>query len=146
MTPVDLSQVCQIEKRIHPLPWGHDIFHHCLWLNYRCHVMLDSDHHPQKIIGYCISRHLNNACHILNLAIDTPYQRKGLASQLLDELIDEVIAIKEIDHIILEVRPSNHAAINLYQKYGFQQAGVKEQYYKDLTGCEDAFILKRQLK
>lgn len=146
MTPVDLRQVCQIEKSIHLTPWGYEIFHHCFWLNYRCRVMVLTEQSSKPIIGYCISRVMNKACHILNIGIDVPHQRSGFARQLLDELINEVGREKVIDQITLEVRPSNIAAIKLYQQYGFYQTGIKEHYYKNGDGFEDALILTRQLK
>ncbi len=144
MTPADLRQVTQIEKRIHRAPWEQSIFQHCLWLNYRCRVMVLSQTQSTTIIGYCISRIMKNTYHILNLGIDISHQRSGFARRLLEELIKEASSIVEIKQICLEVRPSNIAALKLYLQYGFKQTDVKEQYYKDEFNSEDALILTLQ--
>lgn len=145
LTSTDLKQVCLIEQRIHRAPWSYDIFHHCLWLNYRCRVITHSDSSQKKIIGYCISRIVNQGCHILNIGIDINYQNTGYAHQLLDELIFEMKNERDIDCIFLEVRPSNMPAINLYQQYGFQQTGVKKNYYQNESDVEDALIFTLSL-
>ena len=143
MTPVDLNQVCVIENAIHRMPWHYDIFHHCLWLNYRCRVLVLPQMPNDTIIGYCISRVIENQCHILNLGIERSHQRMGYAHQLLDEIISVMERDHSIHKFILEVRPSNLAAINLYEQYGFQKTGVKAGYYMDATSAEDALVLTR---
>lgn len=145
MTLIDLKQVSKIEKRIHRMPWDYDIFHHCLWLNYRCRVIVTSKPDSSIITGYCVSRVMNNTFHILNLGVDTPYQRSGFARLLLEELISEARSTKNISQIFLEVRPSNIAALELYRQYGFEQRGIKEKYYQDEHDIEDALILTLQI-
>ena len=46
----------------------------------------------------------------------------------------------------LEVRPSNTAAIRLYQSLGFQQVGVRRGYYQAVGGREDAAVLRLPLR
>jgi ribosomal-protein-alanine N-acetyltransferase len=62
----------------------------------------------------------------------------GVASKLIEAM---TIQGKELEMIglTLEVRVSNQAAINLYEKYGFKAEGLRKRYYKD-TG-EDAIIM-----
>jgi ribosomal-protein-alanine N-acetyltransferase len=47
--------------------------------------------------------------------------------------------------VFLEVRPSNPAAIRLYQSHGFAQIGVRRGYYQALDGREDAVVLRKVL-
>jgi len=78
--------------------------------------------------------------HITILAIAPEYQGKGLGQGLLFALL--VSAWKrKLERATLEVKVSNQRAINLYQKFGFKQAGRRKGYYQD-TG-EDALILWR---
>jgi ribosomal-protein-alanine N-acetyltransferase len=87
----------------------------------------------------CLWAILNEA-HITILAIDSAYQRQGLGQALLFALL--VAAWKRrLEWATLEVKVSNQAAIALYQKFGFQEAGRRRNYYQD-TG-EDALILWR---
>ena len=44
--------------------------------------------------------------------------------------------------LTLEVRKSNAPAIALYEKYGFQQAGLRPGYYQNPR--EDAVIMTRE--
>jgi ribosomal-protein-alanine N-acetyltransferase len=46
--------------------------------------------------------------------------------------------------VFLEVRPSNTAAIRLYQSCGFQQIGLRRGYYQAAGAREDAVVLKRE--
>ena len=93
-----------------------------------------------EIIGIgCLWAILEEA-HITILAIDPDYQGKGLGEALLFQLL--VSAWKrKLERATLEVKVSNQRAINLYQKFGFKQAGRRKGYYQD-TG-EDALILWR---
>ncbi len=45
--------------------------------------------------------------------------------------------------MVLEVRPSNHAAVHLYTSLGFELVDIKKNYYKDKDGCEDAMFFKK---
>ncbi|NEP18283.1 MAG: ribosomal protein S18-alanine N-acetyltransferase [Leptolyngbya sp. SIO4C1] len=84
----------------------------------------------------CIWAILEEA-HITLLAIDSDYQRQRLGQLLLTQLL-VAARCRQLTHATLEVRVSNQAAIQLYQKFGFQTAGQRKQYYAD---GEDALIL-----
>ena len=44
--------------------------------------------------------------------------------------------------LLLEVRPSNAAAIRLYQRYGFERIGMRPGYYPAVGGREDALVMR----
>ena len=73
----------------------------------------------------------------------------GLAAadgrRLLDNLLERAAAAG-VTEAFLEVRPSNLAAIRLYQKLGFEQIGIRRGYYQAPDGREDAIVLKRVLQ
>ncbi|MDH5614098.1 MAG: ribosomal-protein-alanine N-acetyltransferase, partial [Gammaproteobacteria bacterium] len=50
-----------------------------------------------------------------------------------------------LDTMLLEVRPSNKAAVALYVNTGFNEAGVRKDYYPAKQGREDALILALSL-
>ncbi len=79
--------------------------------------------------------------HITILAVHPEYQRQGLGKLLLYALLRDARRHK-LEWATLEVKPSNQAALSLYQKFGFTEAGRRRRYYKD-TG-EDALILWRK--
>jgi ribosomal-protein-alanine N-acetyltransferase len=74
----------------------------------------------------------------MNIAVDPPGRRRGIATALLEEL--RARAGQDASYT-LEVRPSNSQAIALYERFGFRSAGTRRRYYQD-TG-EDALIMWR---
>ena len=71
--------------------------------------------------------------------VNNNYRRKGVASKLLEYLID-YCKEKSISNITLEVNENNIAAINLYKKYGFETAATRKNYYKE----EDGLLMIRK--
>lgn len=78
-----------------------------------------------------------------NVAVDREFRGHGLGCLLFSECLKRA-AQSGIESGFLEVRPSNAAAIALYEKTGFRQTGVRPRYYAD-TG-EDALVFGIDLK
>ncbi|MGB7439813.1 MAG: ribosomal protein S18-alanine N-acetyltransferase [Coleofasciculaceae cyanobacterium] len=78
--------------------------------------------------------------HITIIAVHPNYRRQGLGQLLLYSLLEDA-RNRKLEMATLEVKPSNQAALSLYQKFGFTTAGRRRRYYQD-TG-EDALILWR---
>lgn len=96
--------------------------------------------HENYVVGLgCIWSILEEA-HITILAVHPNYQNQGLGQLLLYALLRDAKRC-QLKWATLEVKPSNQAALSLYQKFGFKEAGRRRGYYKD-TG-EDALILWR---
>jgi ribosomal-protein-alanine N-acetyltransferase len=90
-------------------------------------------------VGYLICSRYDTVWHVMNIAVDSPHQRKGLASAMLAELyaqVDDPAA-----RYTLEVRRSNGGAIRLYEREGFRAAGMRRRYYQD--NGEDALVMWR---
>jgi len=79
-------------------------------------------------------------CHITIVAVHPTVQRQGLGQAMLLALL-EAAYTRGLERATLEVRVTNEAAIALYQKFGFREAGRRKRYYQD-TG-EDALVLWR---
>lgn len=138
----DIDQIHAIELSSHRAPWSRDILGDCLMVGYDCRLVEIPPH--QKIVGYVICRYPSNVCHILNLCVDFMYHRQGYGELLLRSVLDS-LSRTAIEAAILEVRPSNLAALSLYKKFGFVEDIVKEKYYKDGDEEEDAILLKKNL-
>lgn len=101
------------------------------------HPLTPSPHSP---IGIgCLWAILEEA-HITLLGIHPDYRGQGLGMAMLHALLREATN-RQLERATLEVRVSNHLAISLYQKFGFQEAGRRRRYYQDTD--EDALILWR---
>jgi ribosomal-protein-alanine N-acetyltransferase len=96
----------------------------------------------KKIIGFIVGINTSNTCmRIPMLAVTKNYRKKQIGSKLLANLIK--ISLHENFRLIeLEVKISNHAAINFYKKHGFLISEKISKFYQ--TG-EDAFIMKKIL-
>ncbi|PSB56899.1 ribosomal protein S18-alanine N-acetyltransferase [Chamaesiphon polymorphus] len=105
-------------------------------------VSIDKTFAPDTagIIGFGCFWAILDEAHITLLGIHPQYQRQGLGQLLLSALIDKARSI-EMARATLEVRDSNHGAIQLYEKNGFQTVGRRKKYYQD-TG-EDGIIMWR---
>ena len=95
---------------------------------------------PPTLIGIgCLWAILEEA-HIIMLAIHPQFQRQGLGQALLLALLKSAHD-RQLERSTLEVRDSNLAAVSLYKKFGFKEAGRRKRYYED-TG-EDALVMWR---
>ncbi|HCU56305.1 MAG TPA: ribosomal-protein-alanine N-acetyltransferase [Clostridiales bacterium] len=86
--------------------------------------------YQDKIIGYYGFLHILDELHILNVAVDPDHRRQGVGRQLMAHLVEQARALSA-RAITLEVRESNLTAIRLYERAGFQLAGVRPHYYTD---------------
>jgi ribosomal-protein-alanine acetyltransferase len=83
--------------------------------------------------------------HLLNVCVRPERQREGHGMRLLEHLV-ALSRRHHADTALLEVRPSNRAALALYRKAGFNEVGVRRGYYPGTNGREDALILARHLE
>ena len=141
MRQQDLPAVLEVERAAYDHPWSENIFQDCLRVGYYC-VVCDFD---GRIVGHGIMSLGVGECHLLNICIHPDYQRRRLGNQLVNYLLD-LARWKKIRMAFLEVRVSNQAAYKLYTKLGFDEIGVRKNYYPSPRGREDALILALDLK
>jgi [ribosomal protein S18]-alanine N-acetyltransferase len=139
----DLPHMVAIERRAFVTPWSSAMF--VLELSKASSISLGAflpgRRRAGSLAASLIASRYADVWHLMNLAVDPPVRRRGLAGLLLEELIAWV---SPAEPITLEVRPSNDAAIALYKRFGFQAAGSRPGYYRD-TG-EDALIMWRVME
>ncbi len=143
MEEKDLSTVCEIENNSFQNPWSP--------ITFLGEIQNDSISFPyvvvsrknKKIVGYIICWHVKDEVQISNIAVHPNYRRRGLAEMVLHSVIEK-FKEKGARDFVLEVRPSNQAALSLYKKMGFKVLGVKENYYHN--PCEDAVVMKKSLE
>jgi [ribosomal protein S18]-alanine N-acetyltransferase len=131
----DLPQVIAIERRAFPTAWSLAMF--VLELSKPSGICLAAVE-DSGIIGYLICARYADVMHLMNIAVDPAARRRGVATALLEQMIDRA---GHEQSFTLEVRPSNTGAIALYERFGFRSAGTRRRYYRD-TG-EDALIMWR---
>ena len=103
---------------------------------------------PQVLWAYCILFPAVDELHLLNITVSPKVRKLGLGSRMM-AAIEGVAAQQNMPRIILEVRPSNIPAINLYQKLGYEEIGIRKNYYPvnpDTGSREDAIVMAKSIK
>jgi len=135
MQEPDLALIMEIETIVYPHPWSLQTFQDCLRVGYRTRVLELN----QQLIGYGLMSVGAGEAHILNLCVHPQYRRCGYGKRILNHLI-RIAQQEEVKTVFLEVRVSNHAAIELYRQVGFNEVGLRKNYYLKDHGREDGLI------
>lgn len=141
MLETDLDAVIAIEEASYEFPWTRGIFHDCLHVGYSCWVHEENG----RILAYGVMSTGGGEAHILTVVVKEQARSRGVGRQMMRHLLNTA-AKHHVDTVLLEVRPSNEAAVSLYQSLGFSEIGVRKGYYPDKKGREDALIMGLDLK
>lgn len=136
MQAQDLPVIARIEPSIYPYPWSIGNFRDSLDSGYSCWVF----EHNAEIMGYAVLMMVLDEAHLLNISIALPWQGKGYGRALLQHMMD-VGRRHGGANMFLEVRPSNTAAIALYESQGFNEMAIRRCYYPAAHGREDAVLM-----
>jgi ribosomal-protein-alanine N-acetyltransferase len=140
MTAADAAAVAQLERDSYAFPWSEGIFRDSLRVGYTCSLM-EFDH---VIAGYGVLSAGAGEAHLLNVCVRREFRHRGLGGRLLEYLLEQAAGCGA-QVVFLETRPSNLAAIRLYQSHGFVQIGVRRGYYQAVGGREDAIVMRLAL-
>jgi ribosomal-protein-alanine N-acetyltransferase len=131
----DLPEVIAIERRAFPSPWSLAMF--VLELSKATSICVGALSNGE-LAGYLICSRYHTVWHLMNVAVDLDYRRLGVATRLIEHLLEEA---GSDERYTLEVRVSNAEAIKMYESFGFRSAGLRRSYYHDNN--EDALIMWR---
>ena len=126
MCEKDLEQVSEIEKEVFSIPWSLEAFQNSLLLKHTIYLVAAEG---DKVLGYCGMYHVMNEGEIVNVAVAPEFRRQQVAKKLLEFLFFESVKC-DIDNFFLEVRESNAPAIGLYESFGFEQVGIRKNFYE----------------
>ncbi len=134
----DIAALAEIESKAFSMPWSKSDFENLLNHDYCFYLVALAD---GRIAGCCGYTESFGEADIDNVVVAEEYRGRGIAQQLLGELIrrgeeDGVHAFT------LEVRVSNAPAIHIYEKLGFVAEGIRPRFYEKPT--EDALIMWRR--
>ncbi len=136
MQMIDLDGVMLIEPTIYPHPWTRGNFSDSLNAGYSCWVYEENE----IVFGYAVLMSAMDEAHVLNLSIAKSFQGRGLGRSLLAHMM-QIARNHGAQNVFLEVRPSNLAAIGLYQSVGFNEMAVRCNCYPAKNGREDAILM-----
>jgi ribosomal-protein-alanine N-acetyltransferase len=140
METEDVETVLTIESRAFTTPWQADTFQSLigrpsseLWV---------MEHTAEGIVAYAVLWCILDQGELANIAVRPDHLGQGYASQLLERVLD-IARGRDVETIYLEVRASNSRALELYERFGFSQVGVRKMYYDEPK--EDALVLRVEL-
>ena len=139
MLPADIADVIRMERAAYQFPWTEGIFRDCLRVRHLCHLA----HFDQVAAGYTVISVGAGESHLLNLCVAEAFRCRGIGQVLLRHALKQAAAHGAAE-MFLEVRPSNVAAVRLYQRHDFVQIGLRRGYYQAPDGREDAIVFSRR--
>ena len=135
MTGRDIPVVAGIEQSIFSEPWSADSFRKGIEAGSDIYLVAEEE---GEILGYCGLWGVIDEGQITNVAVVKKHRRRGIAEQMLRELMRQAAA-RRFTEFTLEVRVSNAPTIALYHKLGFKDAGIRKNFYAKPQ--EDAIIM-----
>jgi ribosomal-protein-alanine N-acetyltransferase len=132
-----LDAVLQIENTCHPTPWSRTVF-----MTELDQARSGARHYVvarlgRSVVGYAGVMFAPDEAHVTNVAVAPAHRRAGIATRLLLELAGVAIA-RGCRSWTLEVRVGSTGAQELYRRFGFAPAGIRQRYYENV---EDAIVM-----
>jgi ribosomal-protein-alanine N-acetyltransferase len=130
-----LNSLMEIENECFNIPWTKEMFAEELSNEKAVYFVAVF---KNNLVGYGGIWFVLDEGQITNIAVKNNFRRRGIGKKILQKLINTAKE-KKCFSMTLEVRISNHDAINLYKKEGFKEEGVRKKYYAD--NAEDGLIM-----
>ncbi|MES2760464.1 MAG: ribosomal protein S18-alanine N-acetyltransferase [Pseudomonadota bacterium] len=141
MTAADLDEVMALERSVYPHPWSRGNFADSLVAGYHAWTLRDGG----ELAGYFLLMAAVDEAHLLNVSVAANRQRQGLGHYLLDKVAACARGLGA-ESVLLEVRPTNLRALQVYLRYGFVEIGRRKAYYPAHNGQrEDAIVMRFDL-
>jgi ribosomal-protein-alanine N-acetyltransferase len=135
MRAADLPEVMEIDALCLPRPWSAAIWRGELESPHALYLVVGEG---GRISGHIGVRHVLGELHVTTIAVRPEHRRRGHARALVSAAL-AAYPVACCAH--LEVRPTNAAAITLYESLGFRATGRRPRYYGD----EDALLMTLDL-
>lgn len=137
------NQIAQLESQLFPDDnWTAESIADLLKQDINQIIVLQEN---DKLFGYCLYQVVFETAEILRIGVNPSLQNKGIGTQIFNNLL-EILAQKNVENLMLEVREDNHPAIKFYQKYGFTIIHIRKNYYQLNNGESiNALIMQKIL-
>jgi ribosomal-protein-alanine N-acetyltransferase len=135
----DVDEVHALECSVFPHPWSRGNFMDSLASGYDAWVLREP---AGALAGYFLLMYALDEAHLLDVAVAATLHGRGLGRYLLDRIAARSRA-QRMASILLEVRPSNTRALDVYRRYGYEEIGRRKGYYPAHEGRrEDAIVMR----
>ncbi len=134
MDAIGARKAAELEKRCFSSPWEFEEYEKSRQReDFSCLCAYTDG----EFSGFLMAFHVLDECHLLDIATEEKFRRRGIGAALIRELMKRA-GEKDGSVIYLEVREKNQAARGLYEKLGFVPVGKRKDYYKYPT--DDAVL------
>ena len=96
-----------------------------------------------KMAGYCIVYFVLDEGEIARIAVDKDFRRQGVGRKLFQH-VEKACEEKGITRLMLDVRESNESARKFYKSLGFEEDGVRKNFYE--MPKENAILMSKWLR
>jgi ribosomal-protein-alanine N-acetyltransferase len=135
----DVDDVYALECSVFPHPWSRANFVDSLASGYDAWVLKEP---AGVLVGYFLLMYAFDEAHLLDVAVAAGRHGTGLGRYLLDRIAARARE-RDMASILLEVRPSNVRALQVYRRYGYAEIGRRKGYYPAHEGRrEDAIVMR----
>ena len=131
----DWKEAYEIEKKTNPSPWSKENFFSSYEVGHKSLVCRIDN----IIVGFIIFSVIKKEIHLLNIAVHTEHQKKGIGSLLMETMLKQA-SVMGVSKVYLEVRSKNEKAILFYKKYNFIKDAVRVNYYTG-KNSDDAVLM-----
>jgi [ribosomal protein S18]-alanine N-acetyltransferase len=138
----DLSDILAIENDVYPYPWTRGNFLDSMYSGYEAWTLREAS---GDLAGYFLVLLAVDEAHLLNISVRRDLHGFGIGRLQLDKVM-AISRKKNMNSVLLEVRPSNLRALAVYERYGFVKIGQRKGYYPAKDNMrEDAIVMRFQL-
>ena len=134
----DIPAIADIENKSFADPWTEGMLSDTLRFPVY-HTFLAEE--EGQVCGYGCLILLFEDAELANIAVAPTHRGQGVGKLLMEKMHDYARTFCA-ERMLLEVRVSNQSAIGLYEKYGYERYGLRENYYAD---GEDAYLMQKSL-
>ena len=139
LTEEHMEAVMEIERDLFTQPWRVEDFKRLIGKPESINLAALAEN---KVVGYSCCWVVIETAELGNIAVARQYQGRSVARALLEATV-KACRKRKVSSLFLEVRSSNQRAIELYNRYGFEQISIRHGYYSH--PLEDALIMKLEL-
>ncbi len=143
----DIDRIVEIERSwVHLSHWSLDAYHRLIEKDTLTRSLVAETEQADgkfETAGFVIFHVADRISEIYNIAVDNSHSRLGVGTSLMQQVV-EWSRTEGACKLMLEVRKSNHGAIQFYKRFGFNIAGERHNYYSN--PLEDAYVMERDLR
>ena len=134
-----MREIAHIDKLSFSESWSEESY---LEMNKNKSYLFLQEEIDGKLAGFILLMDVVDAAEIIRVAVLPEYREMGIGTKLIEKAVEEIMK-KGMEDIFLEVRESNSNAIKLYNKCGFEECGVRKNYYSNPK--ENGIIMIKRL-